>query len=58
MLDPAPRIIGCEGKKIALYNREVAHTAAGCDGGDDRDDPRERRGNLGRPALGFNPVGL
>lgn len=29
-LDPAPQVIGCEGKKFALYNREPSQTTPGC----------------------------
>ena len=33
-LDPPPSIIGCEGKKIALYNRTITHSAVSCLTGD------------------------
>ncbi|SRR5579885_49945 len=31
-LNPAPRVVGCEGKKLALSNRMLAREPAGCDG--------------------------
>ena len=30
ILSPVPRMVGCEGKKVALYNREGATTPSGC----------------------------
>jgi len=30
VLSPAPRIVGCEGKKVALYNRDDADALPGC----------------------------
>jgi 4-amino-4-deoxy-L-arabinose transferase-like glycosyltransferase len=57
-LDPAPRIIGCEGKKLALYNREVAHAVAGCEVPDARKDRAGTTGKTEPPALGFGAAGL
>ena len=31
ILRPTPRIVGCEGKKVALYNRDGAPAPSGCD---------------------------
>jgi len=31
ILSPAPRIVGCEGKKVALYNRDGGEAQPGCD---------------------------
>jgi 4-amino-4-deoxy-L-arabinose transferase-like glycosyltransferase len=56
-LNPAPRIIGCEGKKLALYNREVAPTVAGCGVGEDRKDPAGTTGKPEPQALGFDAAG-
>jgi 4-amino-4-deoxy-L-arabinose transferase-like glycosyltransferase len=55
-LNPAPRIIGCEGKKVALYNREVAHAAAGCEVREDRKDPVGTMGKLNRRHLDSTPL--
>jgi 4-amino-4-deoxy-L-arabinose transferase-like glycosyltransferase len=55
-LNPAPRIIGCEGKKVALYNREVAHAAAGCEVREDRKDPAGTGGQLNRRHLDSTPL--
>jgi 4-amino-4-deoxy-L-arabinose transferase-like glycosyltransferase len=57
-LNPAPRIVGCEGKKLALYNREVANAVAGCEVGDDHNDSAGGPGKTDRPALGFDAAGL
>jgi len=57
-LSPVPRIIGCEGKKLALYNREVAHAAAGCEVREDRNGPAGTTGKAEPPALGFDAAGL
>jgi 4-amino-4-deoxy-L-arabinose transferase-like glycosyltransferase len=50
-LNPAPRIIGCEGKKLALYNQEVSHVAAGCEVREDRNAPAGTTGQLNRRHL-------
>ncbi|HEY2485604.1 MAG TPA: phospholipid carrier-dependent glycosyltransferase [Candidatus Binataceae bacterium] len=55
-LNPPPRIIGCEGKKLALYNREVAHAAAGCEVREDRKDPTGTTGNLNPQHLDSTPL--
>jgi hypothetical protein len=31
ILEPTPRIVGCEGKKVALYNRDNGNVQPGCD---------------------------
>jgi 4-amino-4-deoxy-L-arabinose transferase-like glycosyltransferase len=55
-LNPPPRIIGCEGKKLALYNREVAHPAAGCEVREDRKDPTGTTGNPNPRHLDSTPL--
>jgi 4-amino-4-deoxy-L-arabinose transferase-like glycosyltransferase len=55
-LNPPPRIIGCEGKKLALYNREVAHPAAGCEVREDRKDPTGATGNPNPRHLDSTPL--
>jgi 4-amino-4-deoxy-L-arabinose transferase-like glycosyltransferase len=55
-LNPSPRIIGCEGKKLALYNREVAHVAAGCEVGEDRRAPIGTTGDLSPRHLDSTPL--
>ena len=55
-LNPPPRIIGCQGKKLALYNREVAHAAAGCEVREDRKDPTGTTGSLNPRHLDSTPL--
>jgi len=55
-LNPPPRIIGCEGKKLALYNREVAHAPAGCEVRDDHKDPAGPAGHLNLRHLDSTPL--
>jgi len=55
-LNPSPRIIGCEGKKLALYNREAAHVAAGCEVGEGRKDPTGTTGDLSPRHLDSTPL--
>ena len=55
-LNPPPRIIGCEGKKLALYNREVAQAATGCQDRGDRKDPAGTTGSLDPRHLDSTPL--
>jgi Aminoarabinose transferase C-terminal domain len=57
ILKPAPRIIGCEGKKVALYNRADGQTPSGCDSAADTNSRAAPLWSSQQAALGFKADG-
>ena len=56
ILNPMPRIVGCEGKKVALYNRDGEETQSGC-GSIDTNNGAASLWSSQQAALGFKADG-
>ncbi len=57
-LSPAPQIAGCEGKKLALYNRAVSETPRGCVAASDSKGDDSSFQQPQWPVLGNDAAGL